>query len=143
MKRETMSPGVDSCREFRSSKREEVALLVRCLLKREGLDSDIFCSTAGLAISFRGASPDFKPGNPARLLGLVMAVAHLLDEEHKVAPDFVIQVDFWGKGRMSTTVGKAAGLASNMPEARMTADEFHEVFDFRLGETPVRRAASQ
>ncbi len=124
-------------KEFGLKERETAALLVRSLLKREGLESDVRCSAGGLSIFLRGTSDDFGLEGTIRLLCLLIAIAQTMDEEHNVGNDFVIWINLWKLGYMVTTVGKAGVLAGRMKTSYMTAEDFWEAFEFCTHEISI------
>ncbi len=136
MELQSMCWNAGPCSDFGAEERENAALLVKCLLKREGLESDVRCTARELSIFLRGASFDFGFEKAMDLLSLLMAVALTLDENPDVGKDFVIRVNFPALGYVVTTVGRTAALSRRMGMSRMTGEDFLRAFDFRPHKKP-------
>ena len=75
---------------------------------------------------------DFGSGGIMNILSVVMAVGHHLEDVYNVGSDYALSIDFWAKGCMATTLGKATGFSRRMKGGSVAAGEFWGAFDFRL-----------
>jgi hypothetical protein len=118
---------------FGAKERKDVTLLVKLLLRREGLAANVRCTPDGLSITLSGMPLEFGSGGILNLLSVVMAVGHHLEDVHHLESGFDLEIDFWANGRMATTLGKATSFARRMKSGGVTPAEFWKAFDFRLG----------
>jgi hypothetical protein len=75
---------------------------------------------------------DFGSGGIMNILSVVMAGGQHLEDVYNVGYDFALWIDFWAKGYMATTLGKATGFARRMKAGSVAAGDFWGAFDFRL-----------
>ena len=125
-------PSIAPSVPFGVKEQKDVALLVKVLLRREGLATTVRCTARRLSVTLSGMPSDFGSVGIMNILSVVMAVGHHLEDVYNIGSDFALRIDFWSKGCMATTLGKATGFARRMKAGSVEADEFWGAFDFRL-----------
>ena len=117
---------------FGVKEQKDVAVLVKVLLRREGLATNVRCTPRRLSITLSATPSDLGSHDVMNILSVLMAVGHHLEEVHGAEGDFVLSIDFWAKGGMETTLGRAKAFARRLKEGSVTLGEFWGAFDFWL-----------
>ena len=118
---------------FGLKEQDEAVLLVKGLLRRQGFEPDVRCTACRLSVALSGMPSDPGSGGIMDLLSSMMAIGHTFEDVYNVGNDFPLSIDFWEKGHMATTVGKATGFSRRMKAGAVTPGEFWGAFDFRIG----------
>ena len=125
-------PSITPSVTFGVKEQKDVALLVKVLLRREGLATNVRCTASRLSVTLSGMPTDFGSGGIMNMLSVVMAVGHHLEDVYDVGNDFTLWIDFWAKGCMATTLGKTTGFSRRIKMGSVAAGDFWGAFDFRL-----------
>jgi hypothetical protein len=115
---------------------KDVALLVKLLLRRQGLSTNVRCTSRRLSIGLSSVPLEFGSTGILDILSVMMAVGPHLAEVCRVQDDFVFSIDFWARGRIKTTLGKTMGFVRKIKSGSVAPEEFWDAFDFRIGPGP-------
>ena len=118
---------------FGPKEQKDVVLLVKVLLKKEGLVCSALCTPRRLSISLSEIPTGLGPARLIKILSVMIAVAQHMKEVYDVNIDFSFLIDFWAAGYIETTLGKAMAFSKKMKAGSVAPGELLEAFEFRIG----------
>jgi hypothetical protein len=118
--------------EFGAKEQREVVLLIKALMKKEGMVASGLCTQRRLSVSLSEIPAGLGPGHLIKIFSVVIAVAQHMKEVYDVRNDFAFLIDFWAAGSVETTLGKAIEFSRKMATRSVAPGELLETFEFRI-----------